>query len=257
MHQLYAIEQLTDRLKQDPAVEAIFLKGSFGRGEEDFHSDLDLYCLVAEGTVSEFLPRRLAHLEAYRPVIWHDDIFIVAPQMIAVYDDLLHVDLFTVTTASLNQKDAIRVLYDPKNQLAPFIEETSLTLSQQEFEDEAIDAVWFYFQYQKAAARGNGLWAVEMLRSALTKFAKVLLHHYLPERAQLGLKTIPDYLPDDQRVPFEAVYDVLVPATHQEAGRRYVALLEQERSFLQMTLQNQPETLVLLDRLLRSASVSR
>ncbi|WP_251137220.1 nucleotidyltransferase domain-containing protein [Exiguobacterium sp. H66] len=79
MHQLYAIEQLTDRLKQDPTVEAIFLKGSFDRGEEDFHSDLDLYCLVAEGTVSEFLPRRLAHLEAYRPVIWHDDIFIVAP----------------------------------------------------------------------------------------------------------------------------------------------------------------------------------
>jgi len=46
MHQLHAIEQLVARLKQDPAVEAIFLKGSFGRGEEDVHSDIDLYCLV-------------------------------------------------------------------------------------------------------------------------------------------------------------------------------------------------------------------
>ncbi len=190
MHQLHAIEQLVARLTQDPAVEAIFLKGSFGRGEEDVHSDIDLYCLVSEERQTKFLSRRLSHLSVYRPIIWKDEIDIIAPQMIVVYDDLLHIDLFTVTLDSLNHKDQLRVLYDPKQQLTDFTDTCDLTLSAQEATDEAIDAVWFLFQYKKAAARGNDLWAVEMLRSALIKFAKVLLHHHAPERAQLGLKTI-------------------------------------------------------------------
>ncbi|OIN67196.1 DNA polymerase III subunit beta [Exiguobacterium sp. KRL4] len=255
MHQLHAIEQLVARLRQDPAVEAIFLKGSFGRGEEDVYSDIDLYCLVSEERMAKFLTRRLTHLSVYRPIIWKDDIFIVAPQLIVVYDDLLHVDLFTVTRESLNHSDTIRVLYDPKGQLETYIDMSSLTLTTKEAENEAIDAVWFLFQYQKAAGRGNALWAVEMLRSALIKFAKVLLHRYVPDRAQLGLKTVPDYLPESPRLRLEAIYNVLVPATHTEAARLYREFLQEERPHLQQMLINQPDTLQLLDRLLESKQI--
>lgn len=255
MHQLHAIEQLVTRLKQDPAVEAIFLKGSFGRGEEDVYSDIDLYCLVSEDRMAKFLTRRLTHLSVYRPIIWKDDIFIVAPQLIVVYDDLLHVDLFTVTRESLNHSDTIRVLYDPKRQLEAYREKSSLTLGMQEAADEAIDAVWFLFQYQKAAGRGNALWAVEMLRSALLKFAKVLLHRYVPDRAQLGLKTVPGYLPETPRIRLEAIYGVLVPDTHTDAARLYREFLLAERSHLQQMLIDHPETLQLLDRLLESEQV--
>ncbi|WP_294751759.1 nucleotidyltransferase domain-containing protein [uncultured Exiguobacterium sp.] len=257
MHQLHAIEQLVARLKQDPAIEAIFLKGSFGRGEEDVHSDIDLYCLVSEEHQTKFLSRRLSHLAAYRSIIWKDEIDIIAPQMIVVYDDLLHIDLFTVTLDSLNHKDQLRVLYDPQEQLTDFIDTCDLTLSAQEATDEAIDAVWFLFQYKKAAARGNDLWAVEMLRSALIKFAKVLLHHHAPERAQLGLKTIPTTLPDDPRLALEAIYDVLTPATHTEAAQRYLACLATERKTLDQTLVTHPETLDLLDRLTHELSMQQ
>lgn len=255
MHQLHAIEQLVARLKQDPAVEAIFLKGSFGRGEEDVYSDIDLYCLVSEERITKFLTRRLTHLSVYRPIIWKDDIFIVAPQLIVVYDDLLHVDLFTVTRESLNHSDTIRVLYDPKGQLEAYVETSSLALGTQEAADEAIDSVWFLFQYQKAAGRGNGLWAVEMLRSALIKFAKVLLHRYVPDRAQLGLKTVPGYLPKTPRIRLEDIYGVLVPDTHTDAARLYREFLLAERSHLQQMLIDHPETLQLLDRLLESEQV--
>lgn len=255
MHQLHAIEQLVARLKQDPAVEAIFLKGSFGRGEEDVYSDIDLYCLVSEERMAKFLTRRLTHLSVYRPIIWKDDIFIVAPQLIVVYDDLLHVDLFTVTRESLNHSDTIRVLYDPNRQLDAYVETSSLALGTQEAADEAIDSVWFLFQYQKAAGRGNGLWAVEMLRSALIKFAKVLLHRYVPDRAQLGLKTIPGSLPETPRMRLEAIYAVLVPDTHTEAVRLYREFLLAERSHLKQMLIDHPETLQLLDRLLESEQV--
>jgi predicted nucleotidyltransferase len=257
MHPLHAIEQLVARLKQDHAVEAIFLKGSFGRGEEDVHSDIDLYCLVSEERQTKFLSRRLSHLSVYRPIIWKDEIDIIAPQMTVVYDDLLHIDLFTVTLDSLNHKDQLRVLYDPKQQLTDFTDTCDLTLSAQEATDEAIDAVWFLFQYKKAAARGNDLWAVEMLRSALIKFAKVLLHHHTPDRAQLGLKTIPTTLPDGPRISLESIYEVLTPATHAEAAQRYLACLETERKTLYRTLVTHPDKLDLLDRLTHELSMQQ
>ena len=95
-----AVEKITASLKKDPLVKAIFLKGSMGRGEHDEHSDVDLYCLVNEEDKKEFLANRVEHLRAYRDIILMDDIFIVAPQIIAVFDDLLHIDLFTVTKES-------------------------------------------------------------------------------------------------------------------------------------------------------------
>jgi len=83
----------------------------------------------------------------------------------------------------------------------------------------------------------------------LIKFAKVLLHHHAPERAQLGLKTIPTTLPDGPRLALEEIYDVLTPATHAEAAQRYLACLGTERKALDRTLAAHPETLALLDRL--------
>jgi predicted nucleotidyltransferase len=50
-----ALEVVSKSLKQDKRVQAIFVKGSFGRGEHDEHSDLDLYCLVQEKELNEFL----------------------------------------------------------------------------------------------------------------------------------------------------------------------------------------------------------
>lgn len=68
-----------------------------GRGEHDAFSDVDLYVLVREEEKVAFLEDRLKHLQAYREIVFHEDIFIIAPQIIAVYDNLLHVDFYTVT----------------------------------------------------------------------------------------------------------------------------------------------------------------
>ncbi len=91
-----AIETIVASLKKDDRVRAIFLKGSFGRGEEDEHSDIDLYCLVEDSEVDDFLKNRLRHLQSYGDLLFHDDIFIVAQQILAVYENMIHVDLFTV-----------------------------------------------------------------------------------------------------------------------------------------------------------------
>ncbi|MCM2607016.1 nucleotidyltransferase domain-containing protein [Rossellomorea marisflavi] len=110
MKQKNAVEAIAESLKKDKRVKSIFLKGSMGRGEEDEFSDVDLYCLVEEEDLASFVQDRIRHLEAYGKLLFHDDLFIIAPQIIAVYEDLLHVDLFTVTEKTFKQKDYFKVI---------------------------------------------------------------------------------------------------------------------------------------------------
>lgn len=108
-----AVEVIVNSLRMNKRIQAIFLKGSMGRGEQDEHSDIDLYCLVNEEDEEDFLLSRLQHLKSYKQLLFYDEIFIVAPQILAVYENLVHVDLFTVTENTYIEKDFIKVLYDP------------------------------------------------------------------------------------------------------------------------------------------------
>ena len=226
MKQQDAIDTLTAVLRQDDAVQAIFLKGSFGRGEEDEHSDIDLYALVEPTKRDAFLARRRDHLATYRPFLLEDEIHIVAPQLIVVYDDLLHLDFFTVTAETLNHQDEIHVLYDPEQRLLHH--DTSLALSEAALYDHAFDAHWFFFQYTKAANRGNAIWAIDMLRQAMTHLAYVLAAHHEPERASLGLKDVAQR----QTVDLLPFYNELTPSRYPQAAQIYQQLLVQEQPFI-------------------------
>ncbi len=87
--------------------------------------------------------------------MFYDDIFIIAPQIIAIYDDWLHIDLFTVTEKTFQEKDYFTVLYDPEGVMKTFEKTQNLTLSEEEYKDHVLDVAWFLFQYKKAAERGN------------------------------------------------------------------------------------------------------
>ncbi len=76
-----------------------------GRDEHDAYSDVDLYVLVDELQLDSFLNDRLTFLETYRSILFYEDYFIIAPQIIAVFDNLLHIDLFTVTEQTFTEKD--------------------------------------------------------------------------------------------------------------------------------------------------------
>lgn len=229
MRQHDAIAMLTDSLISDADVQAIFLKGSFGRGEADDHSDIDLYVMVANDNLNAFLARRRHHLAMYRPILFEDEIDIVAPQLIVVYDNFLHLDFFTVTADTLNHQDTITVLYDPENRLQHH--SSSLALSAADLSGHVIDSIWFFFQYTKARDRGNDIWAVEMLRQAMIHFAYVLSAHYEPERAALGLKDVAAR----QQIELDSFYDMLTPDHHATAAHWYIKRLEAERSFFQTT----------------------
>ncbi|MCR8848198.1 nucleotidyltransferase domain-containing protein [Rossellomorea sp. SC111] len=228
MRQELAVEKVLDSLKKNSSVRSVFLKGSMGRKEHDEHSDIDLYCLVKEGEEKEFLTRRLDHLKAYKDFIFHDDIFIIAPQIIAIYEDWLHIDLFTVTEKTFQEKDFFTVLYDPDNLLGKYKPTQNLTISKEQFKYNVLDAPWFLFQYQKAAARGNYTWAVEMLRHSMRNVITILLSRYAKERAVLGLMTIHRDLPQEVQDRVVEIYEAMTPSCHSEAAWKIASLLESE-----------------------------
>lgn len=251
LRQEIAVEKIVRSLKQDKAVQAIFLKGSMGRNEYDEHSDIDLYCLVHREDEKEFLARRLNHLQSYREVIFHDDIFIVAPQFIAVFDDMLHIDLFTVTKDSFVGKDYFKVLYNPHQLLDEFSETQGLTLSKSEYSDDVDDVAWFLFQYQKTAARGNDLWAVRILTNVMYHLARVLLHKYAPERAQLGLKTVEKSLPPSLVAELQQIFENITPSGHKKAVEQIRKLVAQELDWIKLNLTQGNHIIPLLEKMLR------
>ncbi|ANU09483.1 DNA polymerase beta domain-containing protein [Planococcus antarcticus DSM 14505] len=245
-----AVEKITASLIQSPYVRAIFLKGSMGRDEHDEHSDIDLYCLVEKEQEEHFLKERLTHLQAYRPVLFQDDIFIIAPQLIAVFDDLLHIDLFTVTVESFIAKDFFKVVYDPENLLDQFAESQSLELSKEEYKDHVIDVAWFLFQYRKAGARGNGVWAVKMLSQVLEHLARVLLYRYAPERAQLGLKAISHSLPELVFSEIENISSLMTPENHAQAASQIRRLLAKEAGWIDERVSDRDQIMPLMKKMI-------
>lgn len=223
-----AVQKITDSLRKDRRVQAVFLKGSMGRNEYDEHSDIDLYCLVEKEDEKDFLGNRLMHLQAYRPVTFQDDIFIVAPQLIAVFDDFLHIDLFTVTAETFSGKDFFKVLHDPEDRLTAFIDTQGLELSESEYRDHVNDVAWFLFQYKKASSRGNGIWSVKMLANAAEHLARVLLYRYAPERAQLGLKSLQRSLPMELFGQMEEIFEAMTPGRHAESASAMSRLVKKE-----------------------------
>ena len=227
-----AVETLVASLKQDELVQAIFLKGSMGRNEHDEYSDIDLYCLVDKEALDEFLPRRLNHIRSYKELLYFDDIHIIAPQILAVYENFVHLDLFTVTEESYIAKDYLRVLYDPDGRLAPVLQQHNLALEESDLQDAWEDTVWFMYQYYFSAKRGNDLWSIQMLNQVINHFSKLLLHIYCAERAQLGMKTLERSLPAEPLQKLEYIYRHLNIEAHQEAARQLIEFIDYEEAMI-------------------------
>jgi predicted nucleotidyltransferase len=246
------IEVILNSLKQDNRVQAVFLKGSVGRGEQDEHSDIDLYCLVNEEDAEEFLQNRVQHLEAYNKLFFYDDIFIVAHQIIAVYENLVHVDMYTVTERTYIEKDFMKVLFDPQNKLDKFTQNQNLKLSDQEFQDAVDDVAWFLFQYKKSSGRGNDIWSVNMLHHVMTHLSRVLLHRYNPNRAQLGMKTSESSLPEAVVHIIKQVYENITPKNHKHAVQFICELLSSETEWVFSRVSDPDKIKPLWDRMISS-----
>ena len=104
MIQYDAINIIAKAIIDDGLVEACYLKGSIARQEEDEYSDVDLYCLVSLENEATFLKKRIQYLETYKPILFFEEVNFVGPQLVCVFENGLHFDLYMQNKQNLSQK---------------------------------------------------------------------------------------------------------------------------------------------------------
>lgn len=64
------IDKIGQAIIVDGLCEAIVLKGSIGRGDDDEYSDVDMYAIVTEENYQAFMERRETYLKSYRDIVF-------------------------------------------------------------------------------------------------------------------------------------------------------------------------------------------
>lgn len=187
MQQEEAIRQVSMALQEDPAVEAIFLKGSMARGEQDAYSDVDMYCMVNGNEMEDFLGRRIAYMETYKSLIYWSETNFVGPQIVGVFEDGLHFDLYTVTPESLKQTDEILILHDPEGRLVEYRAET-FSLSDEDVSKILSGFTFSLLEFESAYHRKDLLWAHRLGSHLASDLMMILRYVEEPTKARLGIK---------------------------------------------------------------------
>jgi predicted nucleotidyltransferase len=189
MRQLDSINVIREVLSNDNNVKAIFLKGSIARDTFDEYSDVDLYCMVEENELQTFLSKRIRYMEHYRPLIFWQEVNFVGPQIVGVFDNGLHFDLYTVTPDSLHMTDEIKVLYDPEGLLSNYKSE-NLGMSEEEFIEYFNEISFTILELEAAYKRNDLIWA-SRLGSHISGYVAIILRYiYDYENARLGFKRL-------------------------------------------------------------------
>lgn len=189
MRQLDSINVIREVLSKDDNVKAIFLKGSLARDSFDEYSDVDLYCMVEENEFQTFLSKRVKYLEHYRPLIFWQEVNYVGQQIVGVFDNGLHFDLYTVTPDSLHKTDEIKILYDPQELLSNYKSE-NLEISEEEFVEYFNEISFAILELEAAYKRHDLIWASRLGSHISGYVAMILRYIYDFENARLGFKRL-------------------------------------------------------------------
>lgn len=211
-----AISKVSQAILEFGLVEAIFLKGSMARNEDDDFSDVDMYAVVLPENEKDFLKNRIKYMESYMPLIYYSESNFVCPQIVGVYENALHFDLYTAKINSISQTDDIKVIYDKPGVLNSYIKEP-LNITVSDVSDYFNMFTYSLLEFEAAYSRDDLIWATG-LASRLTGYISMVLRYIYDERnSQLGMKRLYKYLP-------EAVVDFfLCPRTAPHFRRKLLS----------------------------------
>lgn len=195
-----AISAVLAEVKKCPEVKAAFIKGSLATGSGDEYSDVDFYCLVEEEGLQTFLDKRMQVLEKHRPLLYHSHSNFVGPQIVAVFDNGLHFDLYTVTPDKFPLVGEFKALYDPENLLEAYTHKTSdHSISWEQVEEHFNSFSFTMLEFNAAWQRGDVAWSSRLASHLAGDLGILLRHRYDPQNAQLGTKRLEKVLPSSTR----------------------------------------------------------
>jgi hypothetical protein len=108
------IDRIRDTLEREAKVIGLFLGGSFGKGQADAHSDIDLVVVVARDDQAEFGRAWRQHLEAIAPVVFWNELNKEERVINAITEEWQRIDLVVTDKEALEKrsKDSLRPLID-------------------------------------------------------------------------------------------------------------------------------------------------
>ena len=197
MEQWLAIEAVLEAAIQCDEVRAVFIKGSLAYGTSDDYSDVDFYCLVDDGAMDAFLPKRLALLQNYRPLLYTSTANFVGPQVVAVFDNGLHFDLYTATLGEFPLVGSFKVLYDPSNllgSLKSLVRDHST--SRGKVEESFSEFSFTLLEFLAAWRRHDLVWSYRLASHLVGDLGLVMRYRFDPSNALLGLKRLETVIPE-------------------------------------------------------------
>lgn len=227
LKQYDAVDVISKALIIDRSVEAILLKGSLARQEEDEYSDVDLCVVVSKEGYEELLAKRLYYLEKYQPILYYSEADFGMKQMICIFENGLHVDLYVTTIAHLSKIGQILKVYDPNGILDNYVT-IDHRISPKEFGGIVDSFCFTCSEFYVAYMRKDVAFATRLASHLFYDFTKLYRFKTDFTRASLGFKGI---------------------LTHQtkEANERYMSLLKKIK--LETLLEGVQETMVALNEL--------
>jgi len=237
LQQWQAVNTVLEAVKGCPEVKAAFIKGSLAYGTDDQYSDVDFYCLVEECSLESFLSKRVQLLESYLPLLYTSESNFVGPQIVAVFNNGLHFDLYTVTTSSFPLVGSFKALYDPYNllpQYLPLSKDHSSTLEQVE--------TWFsefsftLLELFAAWNRQDLTWAYRLSSHLVGDLGLVLRFKYDRKNAILGLKRLEAALPTELRAELREAVTLCHGESIPQGVARLCSIMESEARELEKEL---------------------
>ena len=185
MKQWDAINVVVGALKDDSAVRALFLKGSLAKDVGDEYSDVNLYCLVHDDQLEDFFVKRIMYLEQYKTILFWSESNFVGPQIVAIFEDGLHFDLYTVTEKRLPKTYSIKIIYDPEKLLSQY-QSMPLSLTSEDVIQLINEFFFVFYEYQFAYKRKDFSWASRLASHLSGEFAILLRSVIEPSTGMLG-----------------------------------------------------------------------
>ncbi len=192
-----AIKKVSNAIIKEGLCEAILVKGSIGRGDDDEYSDVDMYVVVNEDNFKTFLDKRIDYIEVYLPVLYIEYVNFVAEQIVAIYDNGLHFDLYTVTEDTMPYTDQAKIIYDPHEKFVDYHPESKI-ITNDDLANYFNESLYYFIEADGAFSRKNYPWTAHIMTTALANSTILLRYLYDKEHAYLGLKKINETIPEEQ-----------------------------------------------------------
>lgn len=203
-----AINMISKKVIDDNLCDAILLKGSIGRGDDDEYSDVDMYLIVSPENMDAVLQKRYEYLLAYKEIVYLEDVNFGLPQKIAIYTDGLHVDLYVAEMEQIGHTDPVKIWYDPKGLFDDYTYHRD-DVAEKEIAAHFSEVLYCFVEADTAYRRKNYAWAARIMGNAIAEAAILLRYPYDKKYAFLGLKKINEIIPHEQYQLLEDAYTYL------------------------------------------------